>query len=138
MTVTPTIVLETGLCILLAATLVYCIVLERRLTIVRRGQEDLKKTIGDLNASISTAAASLHALQSAAAGVGEVLDRKVAGARAAIDELSLVAASGERIAQRMERSVDGGARPPAPARAANGQLPSGSVMSRLNTLRAAR
>jgi Domain of unknown function (DUF6468) len=138
MTVTLTFVLEIGLCLLLAATLVYCVVLERRLAIVRQGQQDLQKTIGDLNASIATAGASLRALQAAAGSVGEVLERKVTSARAAIDELSLVAASSERIAQRMERSIDGGARPHAPARSANGQLPSGSVMGRLDALRAAR
>ncbi len=138
MTVMLTFALEIGLCILLAATLVYCVVLERRLMTVRQGQQDLKKTIGDLNASIASAGASLRALQAAAGNVGEVLDRKVTSARAAIDELSLVAASGERIAQRMERSIDGGPRPHAPARAASGHLPSGSVMGRLDALRAAR
>jgi hypothetical protein len=133
---TPTFLLETGLCILLVATLVYCVLLDRRLGAVRKGQQDLKNTIGDLNASIEAAGASLRALQSAAGSVGEALDRKVASARATIDELSLVAASGERIAQRMERSVDGAARPRAPAR--NAQLPSGTVMGRLDALRAAR
>jgi hypothetical protein len=138
MTATLPFLLEIGLCILLAATLVYCVVLERRLAIVRQGQQDLGKTIGDLNASIATAGASLRALQAAAGSVGEVLDRKVAGARGAIDELSLVAASSERIAQRMEQSIDGGARPHVPARAAKGHLPSGSIMGRLDALRAAR
>ena len=139
MSVMLTFALEIGLCILLAATLVYCVVLERRLMAVRQGQQDLKNTIGDLNASIETAALSLRALQSAAGSVGEVLDRKVAGARAAIDELSLVAASSERIAQRMENSIDSSsAKPRVLVRTANGQLPSGSVMGRLDALRAAR
>ncbi len=138
MSITLTSVLEIGLCILLAATLVYCVMLERRLMAVRQGQQDLKKTIGDLNASIETAGAALRALQSAAGSMGEALDRKVTSARAAIDELSLVAASSERIAQRLESSIDSGARPRAPARTANGQLPSGSVMGRLDALRAAR
>ena len=138
MTVMLTFALEIGLCILLAATLVYCVVLERRLMAVRQGQQDLKNTIGDLNASIETAALSLRALQSAACSVGEVLDRKVAGARAAIDELSLVAASSERIAQRMESSIESGTKPRVLVRTANGHLPSGSVMGRLDALRAAR
>ena len=130
-----TLLLESGLCVLLVATLVYCAVLERRLAAVRRGQEDLRNTIGDLNASIEAAGASLRALQSAAGSVGEALDRKVSLARAAIDELSVVTTSGERIAQRMERSIEGG-KPPAPARSTH--LPSGTVMGRLAALRAAR
>ena len=138
MTITLTFVLEIGLCLLLAATLVYCVVLERRLTAVRRGQQDLKRTIGDLNASIENAGASLRALQAAAGGVGEALEKKVASARATIDELALVTASGERIAQRMERSIDGGTTPRAPMRQTSAHLPSGSIMGRLDALRAAR
>jgi hypothetical protein len=138
MTTNLTLVTEIALSILLAATLVYCIVLERRLTGVRKGQEGLKATIGELNASIELASASLSALQRAAGTVGDTLDRKIASARASIDELSLVTASGERIAERMERSIDANAGHRAPVRAVNTQLPSGSIMGRLDALRAAR
>ncbi len=138
MTTTLTFAVEIALSVLLAATLIYCIVLERRLTAVRRGQEGLKATIGDLNASLATAGASLRALQAAAGTVGEALDRKLATARATIDELSLVAASGERIAQRMERSIDVNAAARPAVRAASAHLPSGSIMGRLDSLRAAR
>lgn len=133
-----TLVFESGLCILLAATLVYCLVLERRLKAVRQGQEGLNAMIGDLNVSLATAGASLRALQAAAGTVGEQLDKKVAGARAAIDELGLVTASADRIAQRMERTVDNRAAARMPPLHANTHLPSGSVMSRLDALRAAR
>ena len=142
MTTTLTLALEIALSVLLAATLAYCVVLERRLIAVRKGQEGLKTTIGDLNSSIATAGASLRALQAAAGTVGESLDRKVASARAAIDELSLVSASGERIAQRMERTVDTSAAVRGAPRTASAhlpsQLPSGSIMNRLDTLRTAR
>jgi hypothetical protein len=127
MTVTLTLVVELALSALLIATLVYCALLERRLRAVRDGQAQMKSTIDSLNASLATAGASLRALQAAAATVGETLDRKLATARSTIDELSLVTASGERIASRMERSVDSGQ----PVRAANPNLPSGSIMDRL-------
>jgi hypothetical protein len=130
---------EIGLCVLLAATLVYCMVLERRLKTVRQGQQEMNVTIGSLNDSLAAAGASLRALQSAAGTIGEQLDRKVTSARAAIDELSLVTASGERIAQRMERTIDNNATMRAPMRQAPAShLPSGSVMGRLDALRAAR
>ena len=45
--------LELGLEVLLALTLVYCVILERRLAAVRKGQEGLKQTIGELNMAIS-------------------------------------------------------------------------------------
>jgi hypothetical protein len=139
MTTIATLIIEGGLCLLLAATLVYCVVLERRLKMVRQGQQEMNATIGDLNASLATAGASLRALQAAAGTVGEQLDRKLATARATIDELSLVSGSAERIAQRMERSVDSNATTTRiPVHRANGHLPSGSVMGRLDALRAAR
>lgn len=127
MTVTLTLVVELALSALLIATLIYCALLERRLRAVRDGQAQMKSTIDSLNASLATAGASLRALQAAAATVGETLDRKLSLARSTIDELSLVTASGERIASRMERSVDCGQ----PVRAANPNLPSGSIMDRL-------
>jgi hypothetical protein len=145
MTFTLTLAVELALSVLLAATLVYCSVLEHRLRAVRRGQEHLKSTIDDLNNSIATAGASLRALQAAAGTVGETLDRKLSVARATIDELSLLTVSGERIASRMERSVDTAPKArsidpapkarsmePAPKVQSIAQgLPSGSIMDRL-------
>ena len=138
MTAILSFVFEIALCLLLAATLVYCFVLERRLKSVRAGQEEMKVTIGHLNTSLAAAGASLRAMQTAAGTVGETLDRQVSSARAAIDELSLVTASAERIAQRMERTVDTQAAGRSPMRPINTNLPSGSVMGRLDALRAAR
>ena len=43
---TLTFAVEIALEILLAATLCYCVVLERRLAAVRKGQEGLSRTIG--------------------------------------------------------------------------------------------
>lgn len=116
--------LELTLTGLLAATLVYCIVLERRLAAVRKGQDGLKSMIGELNAAIAGAGASMRALKSAAAGAADTLDDRLKRARALADELSLLSSSGERIAQRFDRAA-----------AAPQQLPSGSVMNRLKAVR---
>jgi hypothetical protein len=135
MTFTLTLAVELALSALLIATLIYCALLERRLRAVREGQEQMKATVDSLNASLAAAGASLRAMQAAAATVGETLDRKLASARSTIDELSLVTASGERIASRMERSVDA----KQPLRAVNpslpSNLPSGSIMDRLRAAR---
>ena len=119
-------VLELLLSGLLAATLVYCIVLERRLAAVRKGQDGLRKMIGELNGAISGAGASLRALKLAAADAAGTLDDRLKRARALADELSLLTNSGERIAQRFDRTV-----PTTPAH----ELPSGSVMNRLKAVR---
>ncbi len=125
-------ILELVLCLLLAATLGYCVVLERRLQAVRKGQDGLKTLIGELNAAISGAGASLRALKSAAASAAETLDERLKRARALADELEVLATSGERLAQRLDRApktVDRANAPP---------LPSGSVMHRLDALKAVR
>jgi len=128
-------IVEIALTGLLAVTLVYCIVLERRLAAVRRGQEGLKSTIGELGGAIANAGASVRALKAATSGAAETLDDRLARARTTIDELSLLTASGERIAERFDRAVS----TPSPARQSPAaELPSGSIMKRLDALRAVR
>ena len=98
-------VLELALTVLLAATLVYCIVLERRLAAVRKGQEGLKRMIGELNAAISGAGASLRALKGGCRECRGNAGRTSQARPAALaDELALLTASGERIAERFDRT----------------------------------
>ncbi|MGN6515926.1 MAG: DUF6468 domain-containing protein [Rhizomicrobium sp.] len=96
-------VVEIALSALLLATIVYCAILERRLSALRKGQDGLKDTIAQLNQAIVAAGSSMRMLKSAAAGAAEALDERIARGRSLADELSLIAASGERIAQRMDR-----------------------------------
>lgn len=119
---------EVTLEVLLAFTLCYCIVLERRLSAVRKGQEGLSRTIGELNMAISGAGASLRALKAAAGEAAGTLDERLKRARLHIDELSLLTASGERIAQRIETGAEQsrGAR-----ERTEMPLPSTSILSRL-------
>jgi phage shock protein A len=117
---------------LLAATLVYCILLERRLAALRAGQDGLKETIGELNGAIAAAGSSMRALKAAASETSALLDEKLARATSLIDELSVITSSGERIAERIAHGVA-----PKPAARPNA-LPSGSVMGRLDSLRAVR
>src|ERR1700744_1120377 len=136
---TLTFLVEVTLEILLAATLCYCIVLERRLAAVRKGQEGLSRTIGELNMAIAGAGASLRALKSAAGEAAQTLDERLKRARLHIDELSVLTASGERIALRMESATTGRAQPDRePSPMADMALPSNSIMSRLGSMRAAQ
>ena len=127
---------EISLEVLLAATLCYCILLERRLAAVRKGQEGLARTIGELNMAIAGAGASLRALKSAAGEAAQTLDQRLQRARLHIDELSVLTASGERIAARMEGNVERAAAP-RPAMA-DMSLPSSSIMNRLDSARASQ
>ena len=120
--------LELGLEILLALTLCYCVILERRLAAVRKGQEGLSRTIGELNMAISGAGASLRALKAAAGEAAQTLDERLKRARLHIDELSVLTASGERIASRMESAA---AAPRIAKEIPDMPLPSTSILSRL-------
>lgn len=97
--------LELALTLLLAATLFYCAILERRLAALRKGQDGFRKTVAELNAAIAAAGSSLRMLKATTADAAESLDGRLAKARGVIDELSLLASSGERIAERIERGV---------------------------------
>jgi hypothetical protein len=132
---TFTFIAELILEVLLAATLCYCIVLERRLAAVRTGQEGLSRTVGELNMAIAGAGASLRALKAAANDSAATLDERLKRARLHIDELSVLAASGERIAQRMESAA---ASPRIAREIPDMPLPSSSIMNRLNTARASQ
>ncbi len=120
--------LELVLEVLLAFTLGYCVILERRLTAVRKGQEGLKRHIGELNMAIAGAGASLRALKTAAGEAAHTLDERLKRARLHIDELSVLTASGERIAQRMESAA---ATPRVAREIPDMPLPSTSILSRL-------
>src|ERR1700677_4932236 len=134
-TMTLTFYVEIALEVLLAATLCYCIVLERRLAAVRKGQEGLSRTIGELNMAIAGAGASLRALKSAAGEAAQTLDERLKRARLHIDELSVLTASGERIADRIERGVSS---TPRSVPLADIPLPSSSIMNRLGAARTAQ
>jgi ABC-type transporter Mla subunit MlaD len=126
-----TFAIEIALEVLLTATLGYCIVLERRLAAVRRGQEGLSRIVGELNMAISGAGASLRALKSAANEAAHTLDERLKRARLHVDELSVLVGSAERIADRIEQGV-GVARESQPV---TQPLPSTSIMSRLEMTR---
>ena len=132
---TLTFYVEIALEMLLAATLCYCIVLERRLAAVRKGQEGLSRTIGELNMAISGAGASLRALKAAAGEAAQTLDERLKRARLHIDELSVLAGSAERIADRIERGVSSA---PRSVPLADIPLPSSSIMNRLGAARTAQ
>ncbi|MBS0273650.1 MAG: hypothetical protein JSR55_04450 [Proteobacteria bacterium] len=108
LTTNLSLIVEIGLSMLLLATIVYCAILERKLSALRKGQDGLKDTIAKLNEAIVAAGSSMRMLKSAAAGAAEALDERIARGRGLADELSILTASGDRIAERM---ADRGAAP---------------------------
>jgi hypothetical protein len=98
---TFSLIVEIALSVLLAATLVYCAILERRLAMLRKGQDGLKQTFVELNTAIVSAGASMRALKESANAAAGTLDDRLARARGMADELSVLVASGERLAERI-------------------------------------
>ena len=113
-TLPVSLIVEVTLAALLAATLVCCIRLDRRLRHLRSDQESLSGTVRALNAAVTAAQASLAGLRAAAHEADESLGRKLSSARGLADELSLLTSSGERIAARIESARAGNAAHPAP------------------------
>ena len=120
--------LELGLDVLLAFTLCYCVILERRLAAVRKGQEGLNRLVGELNMAIAGAGSSLRALKAAAGEASQTLDQRLRRAQLHIDELSVLTTSGERIASRIETAA---ASPRIAKEIPDMPLPSTSILSRL-------
>lgn len=121
---TLTLVVELILTALLAATLFYCIVLERKLAALRSGQDGLNKTLAALNGAVAAASTSMITLKSTAGEITETLDERLTHARSLADELGVLCTSGERIAQRFDREIESKA-----------ALPSAAIMGRLDASR---
>ena len=126
---TFSLIVEIVLTLLLAATLAYCVILERRLAALRKNQDGFRETIVELNQAIASAGASMRLLKTTASGAADALDERLSRARNLSDELSLLTNSGERIAQRIERSA-------IPDRAKQAAQPS-VLANRLDALRPA-
>jgi hypothetical protein len=107
-------IVELTLAALLAATLICCASLDRRLKRLRNDQQSLNGTVHALNSAVINASASVAKLRAAAAEADKTLTVKVSSARALADELSLLTTACERIATRMENA--GPVAPPPSAR----------------------
>jgi hypothetical protein len=90
---------EALVCLLLAAAVVMCWRVDRRLRALRSGQDGLKTTITDLNDAVDRARASLAALDRASKEQGAALKSDVDAARRLSDELRFLTDQGEIQAQ---------------------------------------
>jgi hypothetical protein len=128
LTMNISLIVELGLSGLLLATIIYCAILERRLSALRKGQDGLKDTIAKLNEAIVAAGSSMRMLKSTAAGAAEALDERISRGRSLADELSILTSSGDRIAERMaDRS--------AASRASNVSAMPASLAARMEALK---
>ncbi len=95
----PTDLLLDGLvAVLLGATIFYCAMLDRRLKALRTGQDGLKQTIDQLNTATARAEISITQMKQVSGQLDDGLTQQMRDARTLADELSVMVASGNKVA----------------------------------------
>lgn len=99
-------ILDLMLAGLLCATLIYCFVLNRRLSRLRSARGDMAEMVRSFHQATEAARASVSELKNASDAIGMDLKNQVDKARELLDELELVTSSASRVADRIEKGVD--------------------------------
>ncbi|WP_428486618.1 DUF6468 domain-containing protein [Rhodopila sp.] len=98
-------ILELVLVVLLAATLVQALRLERALGVLKRDRSALESLVAGFNASTRQAENGIERLQIAADGAGRQIERQVAASVSLKDDLSFLTERGDRLADRLDALV---------------------------------
>ena len=97
--------LEVGLVLLLTATLVHAVRLERALGVLKRDRAALDQLVSGFNAATRQAEDGVERLRAAADGAGRQIARQVDVAGALREDLGFLIERGERLADQIERAV---------------------------------
>jgi hypothetical protein len=91
--------------VLLVVTCIWCYLLNRRLQGVRDGQASLERAIADFDAATRRAEDSLAKIEREGATTGRALSAVITRAGALEEDLSVMVASAERAADRLEGAL---------------------------------
>ncbi|MEL7490729.1 MAG: DUF6468 domain-containing protein [Pseudomonadota bacterium] len=112
-------IMDGALALLLCATCVYCVMLNKRLRSLKAGQDELQAAIAVFDKAAASVSATLERVEAAGLDQTRDLDHSLDKASAMAAELSVMVSAGDNIAGRIERAVDDvralgkrGARPP--------------------------
>lgn len=108
------------LAVLLAATIFYCVLLNRRLTAMRDAQKEFESLMLEFGLATRQAEASLANLRQAGNEVGANLESMIGSGRDLYDELKIITESGNVLADRIEYGLVGGGKPKAAEAAPGG------------------
>lgn len=97
--------LEGLVAILLAVTIVYCFILNRRLAALRHGHADLSAAAKVLYDASEKARVSVDQLRKTSVSIAEELNEKNKAGRAIADELSMIVDSANNLADRLTETV---------------------------------
>lgn len=97
--------LDLVMIVLLVVTIVYAIILNRKLAAFRRSREDMQNFLTAFNAANERAETSITALRDMAEQSGEQLRENIEKAGALNEDLSFMVDRGESIANRLEKAA---------------------------------
>lgn len=100
-------ILDVVILVLLGLTIVYAARLSLQLKRLRDSKSDLDKIVKELVKNIDRADRSVQALKDEAKNTGTDLQRAIGNAVSLADELQLMTESGDRLAGRLEKLVEG-------------------------------
>jgi len=93
---------------LLGATIVYAVILNRRLMRLRDGRDEMNRLMGELGAAMAGAENGLAILRRTAFEDDEALGRRIAEARSARDEIGFLVDRAESLSGRLEVQIGSG------------------------------
>lgn len=106
-------IFDSVIALLLGVTIFYCYLVNRRLSALRSGKDELKQVIEDLTVATTSAQMGIEKLKEAGKEVVITLEDDVRKGRALSDELSLMIEAGNNLADRLEGGRERSARPEA-------------------------
>ena len=90
---------------LLAATIAYCWILNRRIKILQDSKSELAQLLQHFDESTTRASESIIALQSASKKIGENIQHRIDKANYLIDDLSFMIERGNKLTNQMEAGL---------------------------------
>ncbi len=98
----PTVLLDVVIIALLVPTIVYAVILNRRLEALRRNRDDLAKMIAAFNEATVRAEAGIPKMRKAAQDAGEALQTHMEKAQTLRDDLAFMTERADSMANRLE------------------------------------
>jgi hypothetical protein len=140
MIITPTLLSNVLVAVLLLATIGYAIVLNRRLGALRGDRAKLQELIQALTAASTSAQAGIANLRQTTDDLGSEIEKKMAACRGLKDDLTYLIERGGGVADRLEGTVrarrDEPARPGESERKRTPAAPRGASAEKVTALRA--
>lgn len=134
----PEMIVDAVLALLLIAVIVVSIIVYRRLSTIREGQEELRQLVDSLNNAVVDAQRSVGNIRQAALDAEERLEGAIKKADGMADELGMITEAGNNLADRIERGLTGERKSSSEVKAGEGAETHGSKKQQQEILAALR